>query len=321
RHPRALRVLRDRLLEEGAYDALEELYTSLGDFEALAEVLSTAADKVTAIRSKVELSYRAAAVYEQHIGAPERAFRSYERILSNDPLDARAARALIPLYEADEKWPRLPALYELALQDSKDAPEALVWYTKLVEVTGSRLNDREAALGYARRAFERVPGSAEARQLLEGACSHAGNWQPLAEALDQRVIELRQQTEAKGKKKKKKTDVAATAASQAEIRALELELTEILENPLDRPVEAQVVLRRLVEADPADAVAVERLNRLLRSSGDRENLRWLMDLRIDNADPEQKAVLLHEWARIEEEVFEAPDRASALYGRVLELDP
>ena len=46
---------------------------------------------------------------------PERAFRAYERVLSVQPDDARAASALVPLYEKDEKWGRLPALYEVLL--------------------------------------------------------------------------------------------------------------------------------------------------------------------------------------------------------------
>ena len=54
---------------------------------------------------------------------PERAFRSYERILASKPDDLRAAAALVPLYEGDEKWARLPALYEVLLSHTKDDAE------------------------------------------------------------------------------------------------------------------------------------------------------------------------------------------------------
>src|SRR5690606_13423073 len=112
-HHRALRVLRESYLQSGDYDGLEALYAQQNDWEGLAEVLSTAADRAKDDGTKIDLSYRAAAVFAQQLGQPERAFRSYERILSTNPTDARAAAELIPLYVKDEKWARLPALYEV----------------------------------------------------------------------------------------------------------------------------------------------------------------------------------------------------------------
>lgn len=323
RQPRAMRVLRDYLLEQTAYDELQELYAQQGDFEALAEVLSGAADKATDLRQKIELSYRAASVFEGPLGHPERAFRSYERILSADPLDSKAARALIPLYENDEKWGRLPPLYELVLANTKEVDPALALYQKLVTTVGARLNDKQGAIKVALRAWAQAPAEPAARRLLEQACADAHDWEPLAQALSERITSLRSvpaKTEKAGKGKKKAVPAAPSVDPQ-EIRELELELVALLEEKLRRPEEAQTVLRRLVESDPSDTVAVEHLDRLLRANGDRENLRWLMDLRINNSDPDVQIGLLHEWARIEEEVFEAPDRASALYGRVLELEP
>lgn len=322
RQPRAMRVLRDFLLEHAAYDELQELYAQQGDFEGLAEVLSGAADKATDLRQKIELSYRAAAVFEGPIGHPERAFRSYERVLSADPMDAKAAAALIPLYERDEKWGRLPALYELVLASTKEVDVALDLHEKLVSTVGGRLNDKQTAVKVALRAWAHAPANPRARRLLEMACADAHDWEPLAQALSERISTLRQAPpKEKSGKGKKKAAAAAPPVETQDVRELELELVGLLEDKLKRPAEAQLVLRRLVEADPSDAVAVQHLDRLLRASGDRENLRWLMDLRVNNSDLEVQVLLLQEWARIEEEVFEAPERASALYGRVLELEP
>ena len=64
---------------------------------------------------KIDLSFRAAEIYQDKLSQPHRAFRSYERVLTVDPKNERAARALIPIYERDEKWNRLPALYEVLL--------------------------------------------------------------------------------------------------------------------------------------------------------------------------------------------------------------
>src|SRR5688572_13923973 len=122
-HSRALRVLREAYLGSGDFDALEELYGSQNDWEGLSEVLSNAADRAKDNQSKVALSYRAARVYEEKLNQPERAFRSYDRILSVDPSDTRAARSLLPLYERDEKWARLTPLYELLFDKAEAESE------------------------------------------------------------------------------------------------------------------------------------------------------------------------------------------------------
>ena len=81
-HPKALRVLRDAYLASADFDGLEELYGSQNDWEGLAEVLSTAANRAGDPNVKVDLSFRTARVLTEKIGAGERAFRSYERVLS-----------------------------------------------------------------------------------------------------------------------------------------------------------------------------------------------------------------------------------------------
>src|SRR5579862_2024763 len=80
-HAKALRVLRDSLLAVGDYDGLSELYAQTNDWEGLVEVLSGAADKATDPALKIDLSFRCARIYVDNIGAPERAFRAYERVL------------------------------------------------------------------------------------------------------------------------------------------------------------------------------------------------------------------------------------------------
>ncbi|HEY3495662.1 MAG TPA: tetratricopeptide repeat protein, partial [Polyangiaceae bacterium] len=85
--------------------------------------------------------------------------------------------------------------------------------------------------------------------------------------------------------------------------------------------DAITVYRSLLERDPTDTEAATWLDRILRHLDRRDELRALLDLRATHApgDPERLA-LLTEWAVLEEEAFEAPERAVALYRRVLEID-
>ena len=169
-HTRAMRVLRDAYLAAGDFDAIAELYGQSEDWEGLAEVLSSAADRTDSTDVKVDLSFRAAEVYETMLNAPDRAFRAYERVLSVQPDDIRAASALVPIYENDERWARLPALYEILLERSNQPAEKLELLRKLADVTGNRLSDKEAALSYARRAYDLDPGAHGALELARSGC-------------------------------------------------------------------------------------------------------------------------------------------------------
>jgi golgin subfamily B member 1 len=341
-HSRALRVLRETYLQSGDYDGLERLYASQNDWEGLAEVLSTAADRAKEVPPRIDLSYRAAAVYEQKLNQPERAFRSYDRILTADPADTRAARALIPLYEKEEKWSRLPALYELLLERAESQAEKLTLLGKLVEVSGRRLNDKKAAAVYARKAYELSPESSEALDLLEEASRAAGSWDSFVEAIEQR-LQATETTAApppvavageaapapvkKGKKKKKgearesSVDAAPPPNGGAERRLLELRLARVFAEELGKSEQAVETYKHMLERDPADAEVAAALEAILRREDRREDLRWLLQLRVQHAaDDEARVRILSDWATLEEDVFEAPDRAIAIYRRVLEVD-
>jgi tetratricopeptide (TPR) repeat protein len=299
-HQRALRVLRDSYLLAGDYAGIEELYGSQNDWEGLAEVLSNTADRAKEPAAKIELSYRAAAVYKDRLGQPERAFRSYERILSTDPNDTRAASELIPLYEADEKWARLPALYELLVERTDDTSEKLSHLRKLGQISGERLSDRNAAAAYARRAYELAPDDGAALRTFEEAASAAGAWPTFVEAIEER---------AKKVKKKKR-------------RPLELKLAEVYTRELGRIDDAVAIYKGLLEADATDGDAGAALEAILRREGRRDDLRWLLGLRVENvASDADRVRVLRDWATLEEDAFAEPERAAGLYARVLEHAP
>lgn len=328
-HSRALRVLRESYLASGDHDGLEALYAEQNDWEGLAEVLSNAADRARETQVRVDLSYRTAHVLEERLHQPDRAFRSYERILASDPQDVRAARALLPIYEKDEKWSRLPALYELLLEHSAETEEKLSFYSKLVEVVGRNLGDRRAAAVYAKRAYELDPQNTAALELFEEASRSAGSWEVFVEVIAQRLEEEFDAADAalpgrdsrkKGKKKRKGNDGERVASlAEAARRLLELRLARVYAEELGQIDAAVSVLKRLVERDPTDLEAAGRLEAILRSEDRREDLRWLMELKINSAPEAGEARrLLSEFAAIEEDVFASPERAAALYQRVLE---
>jgi tetratricopeptide (TPR) repeat protein len=300
-HARAMRVLRDSYLAAEDYDAITELYGQNEDWEGLAEVLSSAADRVTSTEAKVDLSFRSAEVYENKLNVPERSFRAYERVLSVQPTDLRAASALIPIYENDERWSRLPALYETLLAQSEDPDEQLDLLRKLADVTGNRLSDKEAALSYARRAYDLAPNADGALELLEAHARTASSWEPFVEALENRIA-------------------GDPDMPSEEQRALKLRLANVYASDLGRTDDAIKTYRALVAEEPTDAEVMRTLDRILRAASRHDDLRWLFELRIEQADESSAVEMLTEWATLEEDAFNSPERAIELYRRALRLD-
>ncbi len=300
-HAKALRVLRDSYLGAGDYEGLTKLFAQSNDWEGLAEVLSSAADRAGDSAAKVELSYRAADVYEKQLAEPERAFRAYERVLAVRPDDERAAQALIPLYEKEEKWARLPALYEVLFSHAADDDAKLEILAKLIHVTSTSLQDRAAAFRHAQRAYEIAPTRDDAVAELEKAAGAAQQWQPFVTALEARLT-------GKG-------------VSGDEERALQSKIAETYAAHLGRVDEAVTAYRKIVEDNASDDAAVATLDKILRAQDRREDLRWLYDLRVGRANTAQKVELLSEWATLEEEAMGAPEKAVELHRRILEIVP
>jgi golgin subfamily B member 1 len=301
-HAKALRVLRDSYLASGDLESLEELYASQNDWEGLAEVLSTAADKSTDPEQKVRYSLRSAKVYEERIEQRERGARSYERILSVLPQDERSARALVPIYEQEEKWARLPSLYEILLGHATGTDERVSLHRKLAEVSGQRLSDRQSAVVHARKAYELDPTAEGALEFLEASAREASAWGALTDAIQWRLEQ-------------------GDAITSEDRRSLRARLADVYANQLGKVDEAVVTYRSLVEENPADEETVSTLDTILRGAGRRDDLRWLFELRAGISLPETRAKLFDEWATLEEEVFGEPAKAVELYKRVLEIAP
>jgi golgin subfamily B member 1 len=333
---KALRVLRETYVSAGDLDSLEELYASQGDWDALADFLSTSADKATEPDSKIALSFRAAKVYVERLKAPERATRSFERVLASDPGNAEAASALLPIYEQEERWARLPALYEILLTVTESPAERAGMLRKLADVAGHSLGDRAAALNHARRAYELAP-DAEGLELLESWARAAGDFAPFVEAVSARLGtgggSASVSAPKKGKKKKKSETAAADVDADApqslrgapsidpaEERLLRIKLADAYARELGKLDEAVDEYKKLLVADPKDDETARALDTLLRGAERQSDLRWLFELRIANASDAERAGIYEEWATLEEDVFGNTTEAVRLYREAVALE-
>jgi tetratricopeptide (TPR) repeat protein len=309
---RAMRTLREAYLAAGDYQSLEALYGDVGDWEGLVEVLGTAADKLQDPALRVKLSFHATDIYAQKIGEPQRAFRAYERVLTADPKNERAARALLAIYEADQKWPRLPALLEIvlgSLPSGPDAPssavaERLSTLARLRDLSLGELREPERGFHWALEAYRVAPEDAMVRAGLEMAAERAGAWEPLTAAYLARLAQ---------------DDGKAAAADEQ--RRLRQRIATFAETKLGKPALAVEQLQALVDADANDAESVAGLERMLRAEGRHADLRTLLLARIAHTtDATEQYVVLGELAKLEELTLGDADGAALRYRAMLEID-
>lgn len=298
---RALRTLRESYVQAGDWGALEALYGETSDWDGLAEVLGNAADKAEDPAQKAALSFRAAEVYEQRIGEPQRAFRAYERVLSAEPTNERAARALLPIYRKDEKWSRLPALYDVLLRHTADASK-LALLEAARAVASDHLKDGPLALRYAAEAFRLDP--AGSRDVLESTAEKFGSPAAVVQAYEERLSSL-----------------GSAKEYAAERRALRRRIAAIATDKLGDVDRAAGALRAVLEESPTDAEATASLDALLRKAGRHSDLRAHFQRRIElAADDAERWLLLTELARLEETELGDAVAAAALYRRAIEID-
>ncbi len=298
---RALRTLREAFLKGQDWDGLEALYAEAEDWEGLVDVLGSAAERTDDPQVTVTLSFRAAAVYEEKIGKPERAFRSYERVLKVEPNNLEAARALVPIYEAQEKWPQIVAMKEILIGGMDDDADKLVAADELRALYAERLRDEAGAFEWAKLAYELSPDDAEMQGHLETAAGAAGSWEELAAVYQKRL--------------------ADDATSDDTKLALGRRLATISGERLGKTDEAISQLERVLEGDPSDVETLKLLDGLYRAEGRTEDLRRLGEHRLEHAlDDASRRDALVDLAHLEEDVLEDADAAAARYRKVLELD-
>jgi tetratricopeptide (TPR) repeat protein len=299
---RAMRTLRESFLAAKDWEGLEGLYAEAQDWEGLVEVLGTAAERTGDAALKVELSFRAAAVYAERIGEPHRAFRNYERVLSVDPKNEAAARALLPIYERDEKWPRVVSVLEVLFEvtPAEQTGARLELARRLAGLCLERVNDAQGAFRWAGHAYELAPTDADVQADLERAAEVAGAYEALAALYLARI----------------------DAASPDEQLGLRRKVASIAGERLGKRDESIEQLRQILETNPKDDEAIAVLDRLYRAENRTVDLRALYAHRLAHAEDDlDRHALLMELGPLEEDVLDEPESAAQRYRDALAIEP
>src|SRR5690606_33131823 len=251
-----------------------------------------------------------------HQANPDRALALYAAVLDARPSDVDAREGLLALWrdgvaDRDATWDALDralarggdhatrlALREEILERTVEIPARHRILLELRTIAEESLGDPGRAFDAAARAF--VEGSDEAGTQLERLARAAGRLEALCELLE----------------------VEAAKREGREARELRARAAAIYERELGDTASAAQRYAAILTSDPADAEALEALERLYRAMGRHRELVALYEQRLGlEPTPEEGRRILLSLAAVQLDALGDETAAIEAYRRVLETDP
>jgi tetratricopeptide (TPR) repeat protein len=301
-----------------AIGALERLYYYEERFHDLSELLHFRIDRADNAAEQLELKYRLATVYDEHLDDRATAVDLCEEILHQDPSyrDAvaaleniladpdhrlRVAQILIPHYRQVDDWHNLVGAYKAELEFLSDPVDRMERLREIAELSETRGSDSEGAMAAYADALLEDPDDADILGHLQRIASDLGRWGDLVQILSKAL---------------EKTDMSSVRSGLLRLSA------RILDRHLGDFNEAVSMYKRLLEEEEGDMEALEALDSLYTLLSDWEGLLEAIDLKVQyTIDQEAAKSLRRRQGEVCEDQLGNTDRAIGYYVQALEADP
>jgi tetratricopeptide (TPR) repeat protein len=280
------------------FDALLPLCDRTGQWELLVDGLLLRAGAVP--EEAAQLKARAAALRLENDEDSRAAIPLFEELFSMDPGHRMAAEVLAGHYTETEQWEKLAVIFEVLLERTEDPAERADLLKKLALLRETVMGDELAAAESYKELTELLPDDLEALRKLEQLYLQQDRPDELARVLWRMVPHCRTVAE----KVEQLTRIADIALRQGDSR------------------NAAAVSLEILEHDPGNLPALDRLESLLPQTDDWEGLLEVIDRRIrlsDDADEVLSRII--EKGDICRTRLSSPGRAEEQYRLALELVP
>jgi tetratricopeptide (TPR) repeat protein len=305
-HEPTIRVL-ETLMEQSEYrgaaaELLEPVYLRRMEWGKVTQILEARLDSVSDPTERMELLRHLGDVQESHLEDLDGALETYGRLFGEDPHDTQSRETLTRLARSLGRWDRLAAIFDAILRavevDDADTAALALSTAKLYD---ERLEDLDRAGYFYQRALTFDPSNKEAGASLASVYARAGRWEAL--------LELDRERES-------------FAGSDQERIQLLHEVGRIEVEQMERLEDAVVTFRRILEIDPHDAAAVNRLDALLEGAERWPELAAHIEFQIDNTTEAGHSIeLRHRLGLLTERELGEPARALDIFEDLLADDP
>ncbi|MCG5055631.1 MAG: hypothetical protein KA712_21960 [Myxococcales bacterium] len=324
---KVFRVLRELYGKLNDYAALETLYARRDQWSELCDVMTDLAEGLSDSKAAVALRERVAQVAIEKLNQPERAIKSYERIVGIEPENRRAVDALAGLYRNTEKWSRLLETYEQRLgsgegvaqeaggkRKRKDGegeraplpvPEQLTLMAEARRLCEEKLGSKALAFKWGLRGLELAPGDVALFSEVERLGRDGEEWEALSDLYGRRL--------------KLGTEGAERATLLRKALVLATGKTK-------RPAEARRLAEELLAVAPGDDEAESALQQLFAAEEKWPEVVEVMHRRqaklaSTGGSTLSQAELLVAASKVEEEKLGRSETAQSTLRAALRLDP
>lgn len=303
--------------------ALERLYDEARRYGELAALLVRLIEVQGDSPEGSAARYRLGQVQEAHLGDPLAAVESYREVLLRGRHDETVAalqlllihppdgvvapeefirtitEILEQVYLEPGEEPNLIRILDRRLGVSHDPEEQVELLVRIAELHG-KLEAMDPAFDALARALAVAPQRGDVAEKLHALAGKHDKWPALVLAIEEAL--------------------ATGPEPEVCIELLRQAATVSIEQ-LQRIVEAEGFLRRILELDPADAAALDELERCLRRRGDHEAVVEVLRQKVKLADdPAVRIELLHQVGEVLDLSLDRPDEAIEAYRSILAID-
>ncbi|HMV71470.1 MAG TPA: hypothetical protein PKC08_04770, partial [Pseudomonadales bacterium] len=215
-----------------------------------------------------------------------------------------AATALLPIYQATEKWPRLLAMYEVLLGHAQSDAEKIQYMHKIAELAEQKLSAKPLAFSWLSKAYalrESESLDSRPRQQLESElrrlAGEADTWNELVSIYARQVEKL---------------DDGAHKLARLRL------LGQWTQQKLHRLDEARGYWEQVLAKIPLDEEALTALEQIFQSQEKYPELLGIYRKRVESqADQSKRTDVLFRMASVEENKLSDRGAAAATYRRIL----
>ncbi|MBK07695.1 MAG: hypothetical protein CL920_33475 [Deltaproteobacteria bacterium] len=282
-------------------EALENLYRLEERWEELIDILQRRIQQSTHTNAIFEMQFEIGQVYDQELDMPEQAVDAYGHVLSLDPTNMGALRALEKLYTNLERWDAFLQTLATEIELVKRPDEKIPLFFRRAIVFEEELMDNEAAIHDLQQILEIDRWSLPAIKGLERLYHQQQEWDKLIEVFEQHIRAV--------------DDLEQMAELYYNIGAI----YQIHLGQTDRSI---TYYQRVLDADPFYQPALSALGKLYEAAGNWPKCIEMMEreARVLN-EPETLVEVYHRIGKIYEERLVQIDRAKDSYRKALEIQP
>ncbi|NPC73068.1 tetratricopeptide repeat protein [Corallococcus exiguus] len=287
---------------EQVFTALESLYERAGRPQDLREMLEGRLAITLDPREVVRLNERLGRVVYRLLKQPDAAVPFFKAALDRDARHRGVLDTLRELYDETGQREELVGILRrlIPLQDSSDGVKAL--RLRMAEVLAG-MGRREESLDAARRALEVEPHSVSDLERVYALSVSLRAWNDAVRALELKV------------------QVHLVTEERDPAIAAYFTVADLWEGQGGKPELSAGALEKVLELDPANRTAYERVCTLYRANNDWRAYATVMDRYMPNlVTDEEKMAVLREIARVQEERLGQKDVAFLALCRALQLD-